>query len=129
KLLARDVARDGLAAGSLTTVRMSRQIRRDAFPRHSFVARAMHVLRTVVEHVRIVGRRGHRRNSLHAIDQIFRGIAIKRLRANPVVLLLTGLEIHHAELSLARAVDDVGIRWIRHDWTSFTTRTSAPVGS
>src|SRR6185295_16278657 len=70
KLFTRYVARDRLTARALATRRMRRQIRRDAFPRHAFVTRAMHKLRSVIEHIRIVRRRGHRRYALHSIDQV-----------------------------------------------------------
>src|SRR6185369_9218370 len=50
-----------------------------------------------------------------------------RLASDPVILFLPGLEIHHAVLAFARSVNDVWIRRMRHDWTSFTTWTSAPV--
>ena len=51
------MGRDRFAADALTAVWMGREIRRDSLPRHTFVTRAMHVLRTVVKHVRIVRRR------------------------------------------------------------------------
>src|SRR2546427_6697445 len=87
----------------------------------------MKILRAVIEHVRVVRRRGHRRNALKAVDQIAGGIAIKRLRADPIVLLLSSLQIHHAILSLARSVDDVWIARIRHDWSSLASWTRTPI--
>src|SRR6185369_7827473 len=127
KLLACNVACDRFTTDALATIWMRGQIGRDAFPRHAFVSRTVNVLRAVVKHIWIVRRRGHRRYALHAIDEIARGISVKRLAANPVILLLSGLEIHHAVLSLARAVNDVGIHRMRHDWASLTSWTSAPI--
>ena len=72
KLFAGNVASDRFAADALATLRTRSQIGRDPFPRHAFITRAMHVLRAVVKHFRIVRRRGHRRHALHAIDQIAR---------------------------------------------------------
>ncbi len=60
KLLARHVARDRLAARALAARRVACQIRTDRLPRHAQVARAVHVLRAVVQHLRIVRRRRHR---------------------------------------------------------------------
>src|SRR6185503_13932478 len=124
ELFAGNIARDRFAADALATLGMRCQIRRDFFPGHTLVARAMHVLRTVIEHFRIVRRDCHRRNALHAINEVARGISIQRFTANPVTLLLTGLQIHHAILSFARSVDDVRVERVRHDWTSLTTWTT-----
>src|SRR5262245_57171086 len=44
KLFARNVARDRFTTAALTTFRTRREIRRDLFPRHSFITRAMDVL-------------------------------------------------------------------------------------
>src|ERR1043165_2761894 len=73
KLFASDVACNRFTAGALATVRMRRKIGRDSFPRHTFITRAMNVLRSVIQDIRIVRRRGHRRHALHAIDEIARG--------------------------------------------------------
>ena len=64
---------------------------------------------------------------MKAIDEITRRISIERLRTYPVVLLLARLQIHHAVLTFARTVNDVGILWIRHDWTRLASWTCAPV--
>src|SRR5262249_49404086 len=87
----------------------------------------MKVLRAVVKDVRIVRRRGHRRDSLKSKNQITRRISVKRLRADPIILLLAGLQIHHAVLTLARSIDDVRIFWIRHDRAGLATGPGAPI--
>src|SRR5207237_8100968 len=91
------------------------QIGGDLFPGHAIAARAVQKLRSVVEDLGIMRRGGHWRNSLHSIDEIASGIAVQRLRADPVILLLSRLEVHDSVLSLARSVDDVGILWMGHD--------------
>src|SRR5882672_5386790 len=87
----------------------------------------MQILRSVIQHVRIMRRGGHRRYALHAVNQIAGGIAVQRLRADPIALLLPGREVHHAVLAFARAIDDFRIFGMRHDWPGFTTWTSSPV--
>src|SRR6267143_623747 len=87
----------------------------------------MKILRSIIKDVRVVRRCRHRRDSLKAINEIAGRIAIKRLRADPIILLLSSLQIHHAVLSLARSVDDVWIAWIRHDWSSLAPWTRTPI--
>ena len=106
---------------------MRGEIRRNLFPRHALVARAMQVLRSVIKHFRIVRRRGHRRNSLKTKDQITRWISVQRLRADPVVLLLARLQIHHTVLPFARSVNDCRIFRIRHNWTGLASRPRSPI--
>ena len=127
KLFAGYVTRDRFAAGALATFRMRGEIRRDPFPRHAFVARAMKILRAVVQHVWIVRGRRHRRNSLKTQDQIAGGIAIQRLRTDPVILFLTNFQIHHAVLAFARSINDVRIVRMGHDWAGLASGTGAPI--
>ena len=56
---------------------MRRKIRRNLFPRYTFVARAMKILRPVIEHVRVMRRGRHGRDSLEAINEIAGGIPVK----------------------------------------------------
>ena len=106
---------------------MRGEIRRDPFPRHAFVSRAMKILRAVVQHVWIVRGRRHRRNSLKTQDQIGGGIAIQRLRTHPVIFFLAHLQIHDAVLAFARSVDDIRIAGMGHDWAGLASGTGAPI--
>src|SRR5215510_12056132 len=127
ELFAGDVAGDRLAANALTAGGMRGEIGRDLFPGHAFVACAMHVLRSVIEYVGVVWRRGHWRHSLKSVDEITGRIAIQRLRANPLILLLPRLEVHHAILTFARSVDDFRIPGMRHDRPGLAAGAGTPI--
>ena len=127
ELLAGDVARDGLAADPLRALGFRGEVRREALPGHPLVPRPVEVLGPVVQHVRVVRRNGHRRHPLHAVDQVARRVAVERLPADPVVLLLAGGQVHPAVLPFARAVHVVGIERVRHDGAGFGS-TGRPEG-
>src|SRR3712207_8042484 len=69
------------------------------FPRHALVARAMHVLRAVVQGRRVVWRDLHRRDALEAVDEILPRVAVERLRAED--RKSTRLNSSHANISYA----------------------------
>src|SRR5205085_11354598 len=76
---------------------------------------------------RIPRRDLHRRDTLKTVDEILRDIAIERLRTHPILLLLSGFEAHATELPLARAIDRIGARRVRHDRTRLATRAGTPL--
>src|SRR3712207_8242915 len=78
--------------------------------RSALVARAVHVLRAVVERRRVVGGHLHRRHALEPVDEVLPRVAVERLRADPILLLLpaaerdrksTRLNSSHANISYA----------------------------
>src|SRR5215471_15821974 len=71
------VASYWFAADSLAAFGFCRQIRRNLFPADAFVARAVHVLRSVIKYIRIMRRCCHRRDALHSINKIACGIAVQ----------------------------------------------------
>src|ERR1019366_10135132 len=93
----------------------------------ALVARAVYVLRAVVHGRRLVRRDFHRRHALESIDQRGAAISVERLRAHPVLPLLAAPDVHAAELSLARTVDDVRIGAVRNDRARFASRPGAPL--
>ena len=126
-LLARHVDRDRPAGAALLVLRLvRREVGRDALPRHALVARAVDVLRAVVDHARIVRASLHRRHALEAEEQVLAGVAVERLRADPVLLLLPAAQRRAAELPLARAVDRVRVRAVRDDRPRLAARALAP---
>src|SRR5262249_16090305 len=122
ELFAGDVARDRLTAAALTARGLRREIGRDSLPVDAAVLRAVHVLRAVVDDAGVEERRLHRRHPLESQNEILRIIAVKRLPSDPITLLLPRVHEHAAELSLARAVDDLRILRVRHDRTRLTSR-------
>src|ERR1051326_7659561 len=94
---------------------MRGKIRTDALPGHAAIARAMQILRAVVDDMRVVRRNLHRRDPLEAVNEIASGIAVERLRANPVALFIRRVEIEPAELTLATSIHNIGIALARND--------------
>src|SRR5205814_9076375 len=85
------------------------EVGRHFLPGHSFVARAMHELRAVIDRARIPGRDLHGRDTLKAVQKVRGDVAVERLRADPVLLFLSRTKAHAAELSFAGTVDRVRV--------------------
>ena len=126
-LFAGSVARDRFAARALRALGAGGEIGADLFPGDAAIARAVHELRTVVDRARIVRRDLHGRNPLEAVDQVAARIAVERLHADPVALLVGGVQVEAAELALATAVDQFGMFDIGNDGTGLATGTGAEI--
>src|SRR5262249_61440180 len=87
---------------------------------------AMHELRAMVEHARIVRRNLHRRDTLKAIAHVLGVMAVTVLRVDPVARRLPGLEISAVKLALTRSVNDVRILRMWDDRPSLGTRPLPP---
>ena len=72
---------------------MRGHVGRDLLPGHAAVARAVQVLRAVVDGVLVEGRNLHRRDALEAVGQLAARVAVERLRAYPVLLLIGGRQV------------------------------------
>ena len=69
----------------------------------------------------------HRRHALKTVDQVGAAIAVQRLRAHPVLLLVTRLEAEARELSLARPVDDGRVERAGDDRPRLAAGPGAPL--
>ena len=98
---------------------MSCEVWTEALPRDAPIARPVDVLRAVVHRMRSVRRNLHRRHALEAILQLAPCVAVERLRADPVALLIRSAQILPAELALATAVDDLGFHRVGNDRSGF----------
>src|SRR5207253_1790813 len=78
KLFARYIASDWFTACALAATGMCREIRRDLFPGHTFVTRAVQILRPIIKCLGVVRGSGHWRYSLHPVNEIAGGVAVKR---------------------------------------------------
>src|SRR5204863_1030493 len=110
-----------LTAGPLAGRRMQSEMGADFLPRHAAIPRAVQVLRAVVNHARIVRGKLHRRNALETVNQIAAGVAVQRLRADPIALLVCRVQIQTAELALAASINDVGVYGVRDDRARFAS--------
>ena len=72
---------------------MGGEVGLDLFPGDAAVARAVQELRAVVDGVRVVRRDFHRRNALEAVGELAARVAVERLRADPVLLLVGGGQV------------------------------------
>ena len=108
--LAGHVARDRLARRHLTFGAVRRHIRAEARPVDAAVGRLVHVLRPVIDDFRIVRIDLDRRLPHEPVLHVLRIFPVALLRINPVMLLLPGLDVVAAELTLAVAVDDLPVR-------------------
>ena len=103
------VARDRLARRHLPLGSVRGDVGAEARPVQAAVDRLMHVLRTVVDDLRVVRIDFNRRLTHEPVLHVLRVLAVPLLRINPVVLLLSGLDVVAAELALAVAVDDLAV--------------------
>ena len=127
-LLARDVPRDGRARRHLGFRLERGQIRRDGLPVHIVVRRTVHVLRCVIDDVRVVGRNVDGGGSLEAVGQVGGVPSVEVPRAHVVLLLLVRAPAVPAEPSFAVGVDDVRVARLGHGGARLAPSNGAPVG-
>src|SRR5262249_40599038 len=109
-LLASHVARDRFSGGDLSFGTVRGDVGAEARPMNAAVDRLVHVLRAVVHDFRVVRVALDRGLPNESIAHVLRILPVALLRIDPVVLLLPGLDVVAAELTLAVAVDDFSVR-------------------
>jgi hypothetical protein len=87
-----------------------RHVRTELRPVHAAVDGFVHVLRAVIDDVRVVRVDLDRRLPHEPVHHLLGVLAVALLRVDPVLLLLPGRHIHACELALAVAVDDLSRR-------------------
>src|SRR5258708_19466426 len=106
---------------------MSREIGTEALPSYVAVARAVQVLRPVVNVIRRMRRNFHRRDALKTVNQFCSRVAVKGLRANPIALLISRRKIPAAELAFATSKNDFRIPRVRNNRPSLASRSHAEI--